>query len=356
MTLPLSSPQPTRVLVVDDSIFMRRAIERMVNRMEGFVVVGTAKDGVEGVQRVLELRPDIVTMDVEMPRLDGVRAVQEIMRAIPTPVVMLSTLTAAGAETTIRALEAGAVDCVAKPSGMSHELIGVEQRLHEALRRARSIRALRRPASLARPLPAKKTRPAASRLAARVIVIGASTGGPPALTEVIPALPATLPAAVIVVQHMPAGFTGALARRLDAIAQLPVKEAEDGDLVANGQVLVAPGDRHLAIGDDRRVKLTETPPVHGVRPAIDVTLESAARVYGPRAVAVILTGMGRDGAEGAAEVERAGGRVFVQDEATSAIYGMPRMALERTDHARVVALPDVATALASAVGTAEGAA
>jgi two-component system chemotaxis response regulator CheB len=184
-----------------------------------------------------------------------------------------------------------------------------------------------------------------------VIVIGSSTGGPPALTEVIPHLPGTLQAAVIVVQHMPAGFTAALARRLDSLSALHVSEAKDGDVIARGGVLVAPGDFHLAVTPERRVRLHQAPPMHGVRPAIDLTLESVAQVYGRDSTVAILTGMGKDGAAGAAIVEQAGGRVFVQDEATSVVWGMPRVAAQLTRHARELPIDRIADALTAAAGT-----
>lgn len=353
MTVPARSPRArTRVLVVDDSIFMRKTLERMIGRMPGCEVVGTAADGIEAVQRAVELRPDVITMDVEMPRLDGVHAVTEIMRVLPTPVVMLSTLTREGAETTIRALEAGAVDCVAKPSALSHDLPAVEMRLAEAIARAsvarvrpRSLRAVASPAASARDV-----RPVGTEPAKQVVVIGCSTGGPPALTEIIPRLPANLRAAVVVVQHMPPGFTDALARRLDSLAPLAVAEARNGDLLAEGRVLVAPGDFHLDVTPDRRVHLHQSPAMHGVRPAIDVTLESVARVYGRRATVAILTGMGKDGAAGAAIVEQAGGRVFVQDEATSVVWGMPRVTLTLTQRATELPIERIADAITAAVG------
>ncbi|MBI2765256.1 MAG: chemotaxis response regulator protein-glutamate methylesterase [Chloroflexi bacterium] len=347
----LASSRTARVLIVDDSAFMRRTLERMINAIPGCTVVGTAADGVDGVRRVLELRPDVVTMDVEMPKLDGVSAVTEIMKTVPTPVVMVSTLTALGTETAIRALEAGAVECVAKPSGLSHDLANVSDQLAQAIVRASAARVRRAgPASLP-PRPAGP-RPGGSIStipSAGIVVIGSSTGGPPALTEVVPHLPASLGAGVVVVQHMPAGFTSALSRRLDALSNLAVREAADGDVVAAGLVLVAPGDHHLVVGRDKHIRLNQRPPLHGVRPAVDVTLESVADAYGRRAVAVILTGMGKDGAEGAASIERASGRVIVQDEASSVVYGMPRVAKERTRQAYECSLEHIAAAIVRAV-------
>lgn len=346
-----SAGRTIRVLIVDDSAFMRRALERLLSAVPGVTVAGTAGDGLEGVKRALELRPDVITMDVEMPRMDGVSAVSEIMQTVPTPIVMVSTLTHDGTATAIRALEAGAVECVGKPSGLSTELANVGERLHEAVVRA-SLATVRR----RRPLPALPpvvrpempvVRPGTGGhiTAHNLLVIGSSTGGPPALTEVVPHLPAGLAAAVVVVQHMPAGFTGALARRLDTLSQLEVREAVEGEPLLLGHVYVAPGDYHLVVTRDRRVHLDQGPTVHGVRPSVDVTLDSVSSVYGRAASVAILTGMGRDGADGAAKLEACGGRVIAQDEATCVVYGMPRVTMERTVSARQVPLHQVAGAL-----------
>jgi two-component system chemotaxis response regulator CheB len=350
MAFPSPAPhQAIRVLVVDDSTFMRHALDRLIQQMPNVAVAGFAADGVEAVKRALELRPDVITMDVEMPRMDGVRAVAEIMQALPIPIVMLSTLTTEGADTTLRALEAGAVDFVAKPGGLSRELVAVGDQLSQAIHRASQAHLRRRrPAVMAPSVPQKSFGPA-EIAAQHIIVIGSSTGGPPALTEVVPRLPAELPAGVLVVQHMPPGFTGALARRLDSLSPLHVAEARDGDVVAAGHVFVAPGDFHMVVGPNRRVRLEKGPPVHGVRPSVDVTLESVVRVYGSNTSVAILTGMGKDGAEGASQVETAGGKVIIQDEPTCVVYGMPRVARERTQHSVEVPLERVADALTRTV-------
>ncbi|WP_322795275.1 chemotaxis response regulator protein-glutamate methylesterase [Tepidiforma sp.] len=356
MAFPAPSPaRPIRVLIVDDSAFMRRAIERLLTARPGIQVVGQAADGVEGIRMALELRPDVITMDVEMPKMDGVTAVAELMKTVPTPVVMVSTLTHEGTETAIRALEAGAVECVGKPSGLSTDLANVADRLYEAVQRASVARVQRRRGPLAPvpPRPAALRPPAAAPAsgtpATYVVVIGSSTGGPPALTQVVPHLPASIPAAVLIVQHMPAGFTGALARRLDSISQVPVAEAKDGELLTTGRAFVAPGDFHLLVGRDRRLRLDRGPTLHGVRPSVDLTLFSVVDTYGGAASAAILTGMGRDGADGAARLEAAGGHIVVQDEATSVVYGMPRVALEKTRNARQVPLEKVASTLVATI-------
>ncbi len=353
MAFPAPTPgRAIRVLIVDDSAFMRRALEKLLDAVPGITVVGTAADGLEGVKRALELRPDVITMDVEMPKMDGVSAVAEIMQAVPTPIVMVSTLTQEGTATAIRALEAGAVECVGKPSGLSADLANVGERLHEAVTRASVARLPRRRPGLAlRPIQTPRV-PLSSggRLPAHnLLVIGSSTGGPPALTEVIPHLPADLPAGVVVVQHMPAGFTNALARRLDSLSTLPVSEAMEGEVILNGHVYIAPGDFHLQITREKRIHLDRGPALHGVRPSVDITLDSVAPVFGRAATVAILTGMGKDGADGAAKLEAAGGKVFVQDEATSVVYGMPRVAMERCARPTQLPLDQIAGALAASL-------
>lgn len=351
MAYPAPSPaRPIRVLICDDSAFMRRAIERLLTANPGIIVAGQAPDGVEAVKQALALRPDVITMDVEMPRMDGVTSVGEIMKTVPTPIGMVSTLTSQGTDTAIRALEAGAVECIGKPSGLSADLVNVGENLLEAVTRASVSRVqARRPAivPVRVPPPSVPTGiPAGGRLTAHnLLVIGSSTGGPPALTQVVPHLPGDLPAAVIVVQHMPAGFTGALAKRLDALSPLSVAEAVHGEPVLNGRVYIAPGDYHLVVGKDKRIQLNQEPSLHGVRPSVDLTLFSVAEVFGRAASVAILTGMGRDGAEGAARLEAAGGKVITQDEATCVVYGMPRVTAERTKAPVQVPIEHVARAL-----------
>ena len=355
--MPLPSPttaRPIRVLVVDDSPFMRRAIQRLIDGSGIAAVIGTAADGAEAVRRTIELRPDVITMDVEMPHMDGVAAVSEIMASVPTPVVMLSSLTAAGADTTLRALEAGAVEAVAKPSGLSHELTTVSAQLAVAILRASTARpqpwgAAVRLGALGTQLPSQSAPPPCG-LADHVVVIGSSTGGPPALTRVIPRLPGKLAAGVLVVQHLPPGFTSALARRLDSISELTVSEAQGGEPVERGRVLIAPGGFHMSVAPNRRIQLNQDPPRHGVRPSVDVTLESVCDTYGGRATVAILTGMGRDGADGAAQIEARGGTVVTQDEATCVVFGMPRVAKERTRHGIEADIDSIAARITDLVG------
>ena len=334
------------VLVVDDSAFMRRVISDILSSTEEFQVVGTARDGNDALRKVHQLDPDLVTMDVEMPGLDGLSALGYIMSETPRPVVMLSAYTTARAEATMRALDYGAVDFVAKPSGtISLNLETVADQLLEALRAAAAanlsnlpVRVLRRvSAEPAPPPPRKRRRSAPARSAAGgggseiAVAIAASTGGPRALAEVLPRLRAPFGAAVLVVQHMPPRFTRTLAERLDTLGGLPVSEAEEGEPVRSGRVYMAPGDYHMRVvrgGDGVRIALDQEPTLWGVRPAADHLFRSVAEVYGPRSVGVVLTGMGRDGAEGLREIVDAGGAGIAQDRATSVIYGMPHAAAE----------------------------
>jgi len=317
------------VLVVDDSAFLRTVISDLIVSFPDFTVIGTARDGEDALAQVHALDPDLVTLDIEMPGVDGITALAYIMSEVPRPVVMLSAVDARRAvDLTIRALELGAVDFVRKPRDSRVDLESVRERLHDALRAAVAVN-LRAAPMLARPRKAAE-RAGASVEPARVLVaIAASTGGPRALAEVLPALPASFGAAVLVVQHMPAGFTEGLARRLDELCAMPVAEARDGEPVQAGRIYLAPGGVHMTLVEragQTLIALDEGPAVHGVRPAADRLFESVARCANARGVGVVLTGMGRDGAAGLAAMRSAGGRVLVQDERTSTIYGMPREA------------------------------
>jgi two-component system, chemotaxis family, protein-glutamate methylesterase/glutaminase len=332
---PRGSAPPHRVLVVDDSAFMRRVIADLLSASEEFEVVGTARDGFDALRKVHELDPDLVTMDVEMPRLDGLAALGYIMSETPRPVVMLSAYTTAGGAATMRALDYGAVDFVAKPSGtVSRDLAVVGDRLIEALRAAAAANLAMLPVRVSHPPAppdAAEEPPAAEAAAVAAVAIAASTGGPRALTELIPQLRAPLGAAVLVVQHMPPRFTRTLAERLNGMSRLKVAEAVQGEAVRPDRVYLAPGDHHMRVvreGGSVRIALDRGPTLWGVRPAADPLFRSVAEVYGPRAVGVVLTGMGRDGADGTAAIVAAGGAGIAQDRATSVIYGMPQAAAE----------------------------
>lgn len=317
------------MLVVDDSAFMRTVIGDLVASFPDFTVIGSARDGHDALEKIHALDPDLVTLDVEMPGLDGIAALGYIMSEVPRPVVMLSAVDARGdVDLTIRALELGAVDFVRKPRDSRVDLSRVKERLHDALRAAAAVN-LRAAPMLARPAPPLRRAAPATEQAQVVVAIAASTGGPRALAEVLPALPSTLGAAVVVVQHMPTGFTDGLARRLADLCELPVAEVRDGEPLRANQILLAPGGRHARVVARDGIAvlvLDESPSLHGVRPAADPLFESVARVAAEHAVGVVLTGMGRDGAAGLAAIKSAGGRTIVQDQQSSIIYGMPREA------------------------------
>ena len=339
----------TTVLVVDDSAFMRKLIAEMVEASGEYRVVGTATDGVEALEQVRALAPDIVTLDIEMPRLDGLQALEQIMKEMPRPVVMLSAAGSEhGNEMTLRALERGAIEFVRKPSGpISIDLLTVREELAAALNAARAVnmKGVRTPnaptARVTTDVPAKKSVVSATR----VVAIAASTGGPRALGEIVPHLPENLGAAVLIVQHMPREFTRTLSRRLDAMSRLSVSEAEDNEPLRENRVYVAPGGYHMRVDGvvgDGTIRLDTSPTVWGVRPAADPLFASVAEVFGASAIGVILTGMGRDGADGLRQIREAGGMGAVQDRDSSIVYGMPQAALALAGADRVVAAQEMA--------------
>jgi two-component system chemotaxis response regulator CheB len=345
-----SDPSTERtVLVVDDSAFMRKLVGELVDACDGFRVVGTARDGRHALAKVRELDPDVVTLDIEMPELDGLETLGEIMRIAPRPVVILSAGSADSTALTIRALELGAVDFVQKPSGpISLDLSAVRDRLYDALRAAACVNLQGVQALASRQPQRSLVNLRAAHAAERVVLIASSTGGPGALATVLPALPRDLDAAVLVVQHMPPGFTRSLAQRLDTLSALSVREAADGDRLAHGVVYLAPGGTHMRIVTDAvgsRVALDGGPTVWGVRPSADPLFASAVAAFGPRVVAAVLTGMGRDGADGLRMVRDAGGLGIVQDRDSSVVYGMPREALAVAGSDRVASLGDMAPAI-----------
>jgi two-component system, chemotaxis family, protein-glutamate methylesterase/glutaminase len=337
------------VLVVDDSSFMRALISEMVESTSEFQVVGTAADGIEAIEAIRSLNPDIVTLDIEMPRLDGLQTLDTIMRELPRPVVMLSAAgSERGNEMTLRALERGAVEFVRKPSGpISIDLLTVRQELLAALNAARAVNmaGVRTPSELGVPVGAETVPKKISGAASHVVVIAASTGGPRALGEIVPHLPDTLGAAVLIVQHMPGEFTRSLSHRLDLMSPLPVAEAVEGEPVLENHVYLAPGGFHMTVSGDpgaATIRLDTSPSIWGVRPAADPLFVSAAEAFGAETVGVILTGMGRDGAEGLRRIRAAGGKAVIQDRDSSIIYGMPQAAMETAGADRVAAVRDIA--------------
>jgi two-component system chemotaxis response regulator CheB len=385
-----------RVLIVDDSAFMRHALGRLLSEVPDLEVVGAASNGEEGLRLAAELRPDVITLDVEMPVLDGLGMLKRLMLETPTRVVMLSSRTTENAQTTLDALEYGAIDFVSKPSGsLSIDIGRVGDDLMAKIRAAfgmseaaflrhRQVAAMNltlinnqlRQAAAAQPsetageagpnpglraLPASSAsggsarrnaprngRPVAAR---KLVVIASSTGGPSALHAVIKGLPADLGAAVAIVQHMPPGFTMSLAARLESVGNLRCAEATKDDVLVEDEILVAPGDYHMICSTNGHVQLVRLPSVNGVRPAADVTLQAVAPIWRDRLLCVVLTGMGCDGCDGARAVKQHGGTVISQDAATSTIYGMPAAVAEAGLTDQVLPLHQIAAAIVTWCGS-----
>ncbi len=349
---PTTAHNPIRVLVVDDSAFIRVSISRYLNDYPGIRVVGGARDGLEALEMIPRLQPDVITLDVEMPRLDGLSTLREIMSRFPRPVIMLSSLTKEGTAETVQALTLGAVDFTPKPTDRMNIQSVMAEVISKIERAAGAkVKPIAIPAAEYRQvLPLPTTKPFHTRQRHEpVVLIGTSTGGPKALNEVIPALPADLPAAVVVVQHMPAGFTHSLAERLNNSSALLVKEAEPGDRLAVGRVLLAPGGFHMVFDENEQVVLNQNPPMHGVRPAVDVTLTSLIQRCGRLTSAVILTGMGSDGTTGAVLLHSLGGQVIAEDESSCVVYGMPRSVVEANAASQVVPLAEIPAAILQAL-------
>ncbi len=320
-----------RVLVVDDSAFMRKLISDMLDAAADISVVGTARDGDEALEKVRTLSVDVVTLDVEMPRMDGLEALSRIMESNPTPCVMLSAHTRVGAKTTLDAMDSGAFDFVLKPSGtISLDIEKIRGELIAKIRAASKVdpEVLKTRERAAPAVPREGwVRVGASKA---VVTIGASTGGPRAISEILPRLPGDFPASILIVQHMPVGFTRSFAERLDEESQLTVREARDGDPISPGQVLIGRAGVHLEVAPNKGgevVRLTKSPPRLGVRPSADVMMASAARIYGSRTLGVVLTGMGKDGRDGVKAIKRSKGMTIAEDESTCVVFGMPKAAI-----------------------------
>lgn len=339
-----------KVMVVDDSAFMRKILTDVINQDPGLEVVGTARDGVEALEVLERLRPDVVTLDITMPRKDGLETLKEIMARRPLPVLMVSGLTWANASSTIEALRLGAVDFLGKPARLASLDAGFGREVREKVRVCANARLS--PGKVT--FPVKGSEPVKGGAPETLVALAASTGGPAALHEVIPRLPGYLDAGFLVVQHMPPGFTRSLAQRLDQLSVLRVREAEAGDSLSKGDVLVAPGGFHMVVDGAARVSINRGPPQHGVRPAADVTMISAANAFGRNTVGVVLTGMGSDGTRGLEWIKKAGGRTLAQDEATSVVHGMPGSAIRAGCVDEVVPLGEVAKAIEALVDAGRG--
>ncbi|KIF56032.1 chemotaxis protein CheY [Pseudomonas fluorescens] len=365
-----------KVLVVDDSGFFRRRVSEILSSDPSIQVVGTATNGKEAIDQAMALKPDVITMDYEMPMMDGITAVRHIMQRCPTPVLMFSSLTHEGARVTLDALDAGAVDFLPKNfEDISRNPDKVKQllceKVHSISRSNRRFSAYSAPAPAAAPAPtpapaassygshtshsspvparpapapapaparasaASASSPAPKRKAYKLVAIGTSTGGPVALQRVLTQLPANFPAPIVLIQHMPAAFTKAFAERLDKLCRISVKEAEDGDILRPGLALLAPGGKQMMIDGRGAVKILPGDERLNYKPCVDITFGSAAKSYGDKVLAVVLTGMGADGREGARLLKQGGSSVWAQDEASCVIYGMP-MAIVKADLADAV--------------------
>lgn len=341
-----------RVLVVDDSMFMRRMISDLLKQDAELEVIGAAKNGQEGLEMARQLKPDVITLDVEMPVMDGVTMLQQLMQQQPTPVLMLSSLTKEGAEVTLKCLELGAVDFVTKPSGsISMDIYKISSQIIEKVKAVARARVAVAP-SVARPVaPPPKPSPLVGRPTADapLVVIGSSTGGPRALNTVMSSLPIGLHAKVLLVQHMPEGFTRSLAERLDRNSAFSVREAQGGETLQPGVAYLAQGGKHLKLERGGRIVLTDDPPVHGVRPSVDVALLSIAQHYQGPVVVAILTGMGSDGAAGLRTLAAKGAYTIAEDESTCVVFGMPRAAIQTGTVKRVAPLHQIAEAITEGV-------
>jgi len=326
-------PQKIRVLVVDDSALVRKLLRDVISSVPDMEVVGTASNGVEAIRSINQLEPDVVTMDIHMPEMDGLTALEYIMQKRPTPVIMLSALAQKGAAATMRALELGAVDFITKPSHYPSAVKEVRDEVILKVRTAFAAGDQVRKGLLRRRARRRTLSVGGGPRESKLVVIGASAGGPRALSEIMPMFPADTPAAFVIVQHMPGVFTRSFAERLNAVSELPVREAEDGDILEPGRVLVAPGGKDLIIGADKddlgRVSLMDSRDRRGATPHIDTTMITAADAYGPNSIGVIMTGMGSDGARGMERIKRNKGATIAQDEESCLVFGMPKVAIER---------------------------
>ena len=339
-----------RVLVVDDSALMRKLIPSILARDPSIEVVGTAMDGAFALKKIEELRPDVVTLDLEMPRMDGMETLRLIMRRAPMPVVLFSSYSKEGAYATLKGLALGAIDFVPKPQdAAAGHLDSIADLLAEKIKVARRATGRKLPAAVVSDEPPKGKKKSRTAIPpSRIIAIGISTGGPNALQYLLSQIPADFPASIVVVQHMPEGFTEMFANRLDECCALDVQEAHSGDLLIAGRVLICPGNRHVLVRRMPRgdmAVLSETAPVNGHRPSVDVLFHSVAQHFGLTAVGLLMTGMGEDGAEGLGAIKAAGGMTIAQSEDTCVVSGMPRAAISKGYANKVIPLDGLASFL-----------
>lgn len=341
-----------KVLIADDSALMRKLLEDILSTEESINVVGTAKNGKESIDKALLFHPDIITLDIEMPVLDGLSALQELIKIKPSPmVIMLSSFTTKGAETTIKALELGAMDFITKPKGvfLQDNINTLKTDLITKIKDLAESKYIYKHSGMIVPWNSRETCKKPQYISKNIkyfIGIGTSTGGPRALQEVISQLPENFPGAVFIVQHMPPGFTKSLADRLDNISNIRVKEAENGEIINAGYAYIAPGDYHMEIvstgQDEYKILTNQKPLVSGHRPSVNVMMESLSRLENENILAVIMTGMGSDGTDGIVKIKCAGGKTIAQNEETCVVYGMPKAAVAAGAIDVIVPLEDIA--------------
>ncbi|HLW54176.1 MAG TPA: chemotaxis response regulator protein-glutamate methylesterase [Candidatus Angelobacter sp.] len=362
----------TRVLIVDDSAFMRKVLQGIVTSDPQLEVCGEARDGRDAVTQTEMLKPDVISMDINMPHMDGLQATEVIMSSNPHPILIVSSESREGAEITLKALQLGAIDFVAKPSGgVDLDMSSVKEEICRKLKVAAKVRVVRTATrskvqhDVASSLPRSEPSPRSSderqngqngrsSLAAAVpkgatkfpiVVIASSTGGPATLMKFVPYFPKDFPGAVLLIQHMPGNFTDQFGKQLSEVSQMKVKEAESGEIIVPGQIYVCPGSHHMRVSPTGRISLDDGPRISGYRPCADLTMESAAEYAGAMTIGVILTGMGNDGSRGAQAVRSAGGHTIAQDEATAVIFGMPQEAIKTGAIDQVLAIESVYQAI-----------
>lgn len=348
-----------KVLIVDDSAFMRNALASMLSSDPEIEVIGKARDGIEAIELVGKLRPDIVTMDVEMPRMDGITALKHIMEKDPVPVIMVSSLTVEGAKVTLDALDIGAVDFIPKNlSDLSINIVKIKEILIDRIKQIAKrgiVKKRLRPATEPKPLEIPNVMPVRTTGERRInlVAIGTSTGGPKALQEIIPKLPKDFPTPIVIAQHMPPNFTGPFAERLNQLSQITVKEAEEGESLRQGVAYVAPGRGHMRVkrvrGIETVLTVSENKDEFIYRPSVDTLMFSVAEFFPGRALGVILTGMGNDGLKGLTELKKTGGRIFAQNEETCVVYGMPKAVVDAGIADKVLSIEDMAGEIINAV-------
>ena len=339
---------PVRVLVVDDSALMRKLIPQILAVDDSIEVVGTAMDGTFGLKKIEDLKPQVVTLDLEMPGMGGIDTLKEIMRHHRVPVIVVSSHSTEGASITLKALSLGAFDFVAKPQDVSARMPEIANELIGKIKAAAQSKGVRVAPIASTQRRLEKSAQTGKKTPTRVVAIGVSTGGPHALQYVLSQLPADFPGTILIVQHMPEGFTDMFARRLDEICAIQVKQAQSGDLLQAGRALLCPGNRHLKVkrlplGDV--AILSDDGRVNGHRPSVEVLFKSVAEEFGAEAVALLMTGMGDDGAEGMGTVKAAGGMTIAQSEDSCVVFGMPKAAIDRGYAVRVVHLDAIANTL-----------